>query len=420
MQAMNLAAVRRLATIWAFVCLFACSARSRPSADLPMLLGPGPQDGRVDSSVGETDAEASTEATTLGSDAGGDADASSNVRDYPPEFPPGMAPGYGDGGGDGLPEPMIPPSCASPGPGISDCANDGGSCCDSLAVAGGDFFRSYDGVSTGFASQASPAAVTSLRLDRYEITVGRFRQFVVAEVAGWRPMSGSGKHVHLNDGNGLTDSSSPSTFEPGWVTSWNANLAATASGWTTNLSCDPTMATWTPAAGANEDKPIGCVSWFEVYAFCIWDGGFLPSEAEWNYAASGGSDQRVYPWSTPPSSETIDCSYANYLAAEDAGGCSAADNVEVHAVGADSPKGDGKWGQSDLSGNVLEWTLDYFATYGATCPDCAYLTFTSVRVARGGSYDELPVYALASARDAYDPSIRVPYLGARCARAPTE
>jgi formylglycine-generating enzyme required for sulfatase activity len=37
----------------------------------------------------------------------------------------------------------------------------------------------------------------------------------------------------------------------------------------------------TSSAGSKENLPINCVNWWESYAFCIWDGGFLPSEAEW-------------------------------------------------------------------------------------------------------------------------------------------
>ena len=48
--------------------------------------------------------------------------------------------------------------------------------------------------------------------------------------------------------------------------------------------------TWTSAAGANEKRPQNCLSFYDLHAFCIWDGGFLPSEAEWEYAAAGGSD----------------------------------------------------------------------------------------------------------------------------------
>ena len=63
--------------------------------------------------------------------------------------------------------------------------------------------------------------------------------------------------------------------------------------------CDATHATWTASStGGQENLPINCVNWYEAYAFCIWDGGFLPSEAEWEYAAAGGSEQRQYPWGT--------------------------------------------------------------------------------------------------------------------------
>ena len=49
------------------------------------------------------------------------------------------------------------------------------------------------------------------------------------------------------------------------------------------------IATWTNTEGSQENLPINGVNWYEAYAFCIWDGGFLPSEAEWVYAAAGGS-----------------------------------------------------------------------------------------------------------------------------------
>jgi formylglycine-generating enzyme required for sulfatase activity len=90
-------------------------------------------------------------------------------------------------------------------------------------------------------------------------------------------------------------------YETGWeATYWNdtmyldptdANLTACSDDmWNINLS------TWTKRAGQNENLPINCVTWHEAYAFCIWDGGFLPSGTEWEYAAVGGSQQRYYPW----------------------------------------------------------------------------------------------------------------------------
>ena len=98
-----------------------------------------------------------------------------------------------------------PPSCVGGAGGQADCGPGGNeSCCTSPLVPGGTFSRSYDGVSAGYTDPQYRATVSDFRLDKYEITVGRFRQFVAAWDAGWRPAQGDGKHSHLNGGSGLT------------------------------------------------------------------------------------------------------------------------------------------------------------------------------------------------------------------------
>jgi formylglycine-generating enzyme required for sulfatase activity len=275
-----------------------------------------------------------------------------------------------------------------------------------------------------------PATVATFRLDKYEVTVGRFRQFVHAVVAGWRPVTGSGKHTHLNNGRGLN--ATDGGYEPGWdATNWNGLFATTQTGWTSNLQCDSTYQTWTsiptlPDDGSvainhemwqNENLPINCETWQEAYAFCIWDGGFLPSEAEWNYAAGGGEGsggQRVFPWSRPSKNTTIDCSYANYRDCP----TKQKSRIAPNKVGSESPAGDGAYGQTDLAGNVWEGTLDTYATaYVTPCSDCVNLATGSLRVSRGGSFADDPVNLETSPRDRHAPSERRGDVGFRCARS---
>ena len=116
----------------------------------------------------------------------------------------------------------VPPSCmaGAAGAGLNCGAASKDDCCASDEVRAGSFFRDYDGVDA--LDMSYPASVSQLRLDWYEVTVGRFRQFVNATLVGdaspgWTPDGGSGKHTHLNGTNGLSSGGDAAvTFETGW------------------------------------------------------------------------------------------------------------------------------------------------------------------------------------------------------------
>jgi formylglycine-generating enzyme required for sulfatase activity len=292
---------------------------------------------------------------------------------------------------------------------MTNCGTGSESCCTSLEVPGASYDRTY---TYGNASTyANPASVSDFRMDKYLVTVGRFRQFVNAWTGGYVPPALSGKHTHLNGGQGLANSGSAGTYEPGWITSDDGNVAPTND----NLACAAGYQTWTNAAGSQENLPINCVNWWESYAFCIWDGGFLPSEAEWEYAAAGGSQQREYPWgTTAPGAGNLYAIYAcDY--ASDGGTCTGVTNVAP--VGTPT-LGAGLWGQLDLAGDVAEWNLDWLGSYVDPCVDCAYFTSTTDRTARGGDFLSGSSFVQPPSRDGDMPSTRAESIGLRCARTP--
>lgn len=327
---------------------------------------------------------------------------------------------------------VTPPSCLPGGVGMSNCGpGDGGieSCCTSLEVEGGVFYRTYDPLDTdggiilaadgGPAGEADLASVSTFRLDKYDVTVGRFRQFVLAWSGGWLPAAGSGKHVHLNGGSGLMNVGGDAgpAYELGWLSSDDGNVAPT----NTNLGCGgSTNNTWrTDSPGQGDNLPVTCTNWFEAYSFCIWDGGFLPSEAEWEYAAAGGTEQREYPWgSTDPGTGSQYAIYACNFP-RGSGGCAPYFPTFLNLAPVGTPTlGAGRWGQLDMAGEIDEWAADWYAGYANPCKDCANLTTSGVRVTHAGDYASAAQALPPPARANDAPADRNYFVGFRCARAP--
>jgi formylglycine-generating enzyme required for sulfatase activity len=292
-----------------------------------------------------------------------------------------------------------PPSCLGLAENCGPAHNE--SCCASSLVPGGTFVRN-NGVMGNY-----PAQVGDFQLDRFEVTVGRFRTF-------WQQYPGN-----MPAGSSGIDTNNPS--DEGWDPAWNgaSYLPQSASVLDTDIAQCPTSGAWIDWSLSDATLPINCITWYEAYAFCIWDGGRLPTDVEWNYAAAGGSDQRPYPWSTSPSDTTIDSTYAVI-----------APYAAVYApVGSDSPKGDGKWGHADLAGNVMEWVEDWRQAYPATCDNCANVDWNfgntippgggPYRQVRGGSAGDDSSFQLSSNPWYYNvPTFRIDNIGVRCARNP--
>jgi sulfatase modifying factor 1 len=314
------------------------------------------------------------------------------------------------------------------------CHDDRGidvSCCQSVLVTGdpheayparGNFAMGRGNASAGDAcpplstcSSASetpehPAAISPFFLDTFEVTVARFRAFYLAYTGG------SPAAYPLLDGQGAH----PKLAGSGWnASAWNGRqpngIPATQAELQSNVSCSPSFQTWTATPGepATEVAAMNCVNWFEAFAFCAWDGGRLPTEAEWEYAAAGGLENRLYPWGNSPP----DATRANSLAY--------ADRSPRLAVGK-FPGGMGLFGQLDLSGGMTEWVLDWFdvgwyqpsgnGLTGNPCVDCAsYAVDRSGRVVRGASWAS-DALLRAAARAAPIPSYRQYDTGFRCAR----
>ena len=295
------------------------------------------------------------------------------------------------------PEPPRPgPSCSEdtrcPTSSDEGDADEWASCCETLWVSGGTFHMGFSATELRGEPEPIPqhrehdVRVSGFFLDRFEITRERLASF--AERYSGPPLTGAGAHPRI-DGSGWRSDD------------WDAELPVSRE---LLLDVLPREAVDEPPDTVN--IPASGLTWFVAFAFCSWDGGRLPTEAEWEYAAAGGALDRPYPWGDDPS------------VAQSLPGSPRSPIGESAVPG-------GKFGHDDLAGGVREWVFDWFDENfyeegGRSCANCANLQEGIARVVRGDRdrtcCTELDTEFRAAARNAAAPGVPLPSGGARCAR----
>jgi formylglycine-generating enzyme required for sulfatase activity len=228
--------------------------------------------------------------------------------------------------------------------------------CNEVIVAGGEMTLGEEGGAPSATPPVQNITVSAFRMDSYEVTVARFRRFVAAGMP-----APPAQVVRLQRAI---------TLQPVGGGPWPVSLPYVAGmpladGGTADLRCN-----WTPSPSTWESDPINCVDWYTAMAFCVWDGGRLPTGAEWEFAArfrplrdDTGNDirrGRRYPWGD----RAPTCDDANSM------GCNKGQPRATRAVGV-GMNAQGfqlSWlGLYDLAGNVEEFTVDSVSGYDSEC-----------------------------------------------------
>jgi formylglycine-generating enzyme len=165
---------------------------------------------------------------------------------------------------------------------------------------------------------------------------------------------------------------------------------------------------WDDANFSHPQQPVVAVSWFDSVAYSAWLSAItgsryrLPTEAEWERAARGGAEKRLFPWGDDPPMSRPDY-HAHW-------------KTGPEQVAQSEPNA---YGLFEMCENVHEWCSDWFAAgYYSTSPDRNPQgpEATSRKASRGGSWRHQIKISRCSARSSIPPEFKYADYGFRVVR----